>query len=187
VPHELEAKLKVPSLDPVRERLAGADARFLRAGIECNVILDRPDRSLLEAGVGLRVRWSDTTHGSPAPATLTVKGPQLPAAFKHREELELPIEDPHTCLRMLEMLGFCTVLRYEKRRESWILGPCRVELDEPPYVGCYVEIEGPHEEAIESVRAALDLSSAPHEPRSYVSLLLDLCRSRGLDPLSLQV
>lgn len=186
MPQELEAKLQVPSLDPVRERLAGAGGRFLRAGLECNVILDRPDRSLLAAGVGLRVRWIDTDRGLPAPATLTVKGPQVPAAFKHREELEQPVDDPHACLRMLELLGFHSVLRYNKRRESWLLGTCRVELDEPPHLGPYVEIEGPDDEAIEAVRAALDLSHAPHEPRSYVALLLDLCHTRGIDPLSLQ-
>lgn len=46
---EIEAKMKVDSLDEIREKLTHAGAVLQGAAIETNVFLDTDDRSLLAA------------------------------------------------------------------------------------------------------------------------------------------
>lgn len=182
---ELEAKLRVADHEPVRTRLVALGARFVRAGVETNVIFDRPDGSLAARGCGLRVRCVRVERGEPAAATMTVKGPPLPGPLKHREEIEVAVGDAERAIELLGLLGYEPVLRYEKRRESWAHRGCHVELDEPPHLGCFVEIEGPDAAAITAVQKDLDLADVPHEPRSYVALLMAQCRETGRSPLSL--
>jgi len=184
---EIEAKLRVTSHDAVRERLRFLGATHIRTGIETNVIYDRPDGSLRKRGMGLRVRTVTTDQGDAPPATMTVKGPRTTSALKSREELEVQVDNAATAAAMLEMLGYRVILRYEKRRESWTLDECSVELDTPPHIGLFVEIEGPTAEAVEQARARLDLGDTPHVDPSYVRMLLDLCREQGLDPLDLRL
>ena len=81
---------------------------------------------------------------------------------------------------MLEELGFVPIFRYQKRRESWRLGECRVELDEPPRIGLFVEIEGPDEGAIHSVQAKLGLGGLKDVPTSYVGMLVAYCEANGI-------
>jgi predicted adenylyl cyclase CyaB len=95
--------------------------------------------------------------------------------FKSREELEVQVSDAETTARMLEQLGFVQILRYEKRRESWQLDPCRVELDEPPRIGLFVEIEGPDEDSIRQVQKKIGLGDAQHVKASYVAMLAAYC------------
>ena len=184
---EIEAKLRVPSHDAVREKLRSLGATHIRTGIETNVIYDQPDGSLRKRGMGLRVRVVAVESGDAPPATITVKGPRISSALKSREEFEVQVDNAATAAAMLDMLGYRVVLRYEKRRETWTLDQCSVELDTPPHIGLFVEIEGPTSEAVEAVRARLNLADTPHVEPSYVRMLLDLCREQGLDPLDLRL
>ena len=180
MPLETELKLRVESHEPVRARLPALGAVFAGRVRETNEIFDRPDGSLRRQGHGLRIRSVRAEDGDPRPATLTWKGPRLPGPMKSREELEVRIGEPETAVRLLQMLGFVRVLRYEKRRESWTLGDCRVELDEPPHLGLFVEIEGPDEETIRAVRDKLGLGGASHIQTSYVRMLAEFCEKRGI-------
>jgi len=171
MPIELEAKFRVDSHEPVRKRLRAMGAEPLGAVIETNVILDSADGSLRRRGSGLRVRSATPCEGGASKATLTYKGPTTASAFKSREEIETEIGDADASVRILVALGFVPVLRYEKRRESWRYGGCRIELDVPPHIGLFIEIEGPTEDAIRLVRDALGLSDATHVRESYVRML----------------
>jgi len=212
---EIEAKLRVASHEAVRQRLRQLNALFLGAVTEYNCIFDRPDGSLLAAGCGLRVRSAlplddaqaadaGSTPAPPLPAplkreesgrapaavskaTLTFKGPVRAGAVKSREEIEIEVDDADTAARLLERLGFVPVLTYEKRRESWEYGGCRIELDEPPRIGLFIEIEGPDEPSIRAVQTALGLQSVPHEPASYVQLLTTYCDTQGITNRTLQL
>ncbi len=189
MPREIEAKLKVESHEPVRKHLRAVGALRLLEVIETNSIFDRPDGSLRRGGCGLRIRSSkdvDTGHVS---ATLTFKGPthdrtrrdpDAASTFKSREELETTIGDAATGESLLAGLGFVRVLRFEKRRESWKLGDCLVELDRPPHLGLFVEIEGHHEKAIRKVQLLLDLGDRSHVGASYVRMLLSYCQDHGI-------
>jgi adenylate cyclase class 2 len=177
---ETEAKLRVDSHEPVRERLRALGATFVEKVLETNVIFDRADGSLRKEGCGLRLRSTVREDGGDARVMLTFKGPRAAGPYKKREELEVRLEDLDAASAILERLGFLAILHYQKRRESWSWGSCRIELDDPPHIGRFVEIEGPDEEAIRSVQAELGLGDVPHTDASYVRMLLEYCQERGL-------
>jgi adenylate cyclase, class 2 len=178
---EIEAKFRVGSHEPVRERLRALGAQFIERVLETNHILDRADGALRRDGCGLRVRvTSGAGEGGLVRATLTYKGPRRAGALKSREEIEVEVGSGERLVEMLHRLGFQTVLWYEKRRESWGLEDCRVELDEPPRLGLFVEIEGPDEERIRAVQLDLGLRDEQLVRESYVELLCDFCREAGV-------
>ena len=111
---------------------------------------------------------------------MTFKGPVVPGPVKSREELEVGLSNGETTVQMLERLGFGCFLHYQKRRESWELGGWRIELDEPPHIGLFVEIEGPDAKTIRRVQAKLGLQEVPHTPASYARMLLVYCEEHNL-------
>jgi len=193
---ELEIKLRVESHETLRRRLRAVGATPVGRVFETNHILDTAEGTLRARGSGLRLRVSDPADGASAAAgtagencptagaeaTLTFKGPVQPAGVKQRKEIEARVGQPETMLELLGALGFVEVLCYRKRRESFLMESCRVELDEVPLLGLFVEIEGPDEDRIRRVQRMLELHSAPAVADSYVALLARRCEEGGLDP-----
>jgi len=184
---EIETKLRVEAHEPVRARLRAAGATRLGEVIEWNEIFDRADGSLRQSGVGVRVRSAAPTDGGTPRATLTVKGPRQAGALKRREEREVEVSDGGAAGRILHLLGYVSILRYEKRRESWSLGDCRIELDEPPRIGLFVEIEGPDEPSIRRVQETIGLGHLEHLQASYVRMLSAYCEEHGIADRSLRL
>ncbi|MFQ5490113.1 MAG: class IV adenylate cyclase [Phycisphaerae bacterium] len=182
---EIEVKLPVPDLDAVRATLSELGARDLGAVTESNHILDSADGSLRRQGSALRVRVNRPMDGGATQALLTFKGPLLPSQAKRREEIEVAVGDSRHTLSLLLALGYLPILIYAKRRHSCALDDCRVELDEVPFIGRFVEIEGPDESAIAGVQRRLGLEQVPHCPATYVKSLLDHCARAGVDPLKI--
>ena len=180
MPVEIEAKLKVESLEAVRERLHAAGAVFVRDVTERNLQYDSADGRLRQGDSVLRVRSLEVHRGAALPATLTYKGPRLPGRVKHRTEIELAIADAESAARLIESLGYVRLCVLEKRRETWQLESCHVELDELPYLGSFVEIEGPDEVSIARVQQRLGLADRPHIPQGYIALLYQHCQTHGL-------
>ncbi|MEK6799216.1 MAG: class IV adenylate cyclase [Planctomycetota bacterium] len=177
---ETELKLRVPSHEPIRAQLRAVGAEYLSSVVETNTILDHPDGSLRKAGCGFRLRESRHADTGEVECTLTYKGPREPGPLKVREELETLVEDAAAMRAVLQRLGYVMLLRYQKRRESWRLGECRVDLDEPARLGTFVEIEGPGEPAIRGVQNLLQLTSAKVVVRSYVALVEAYCVEHGV-------
>ena len=177
---ELEAKIKVDDHAPVRSKLAEVDADCLGRVLETNHIYDSPDRTLLSAGRGIRIRTHHAEQGDPKPSTLTYKGKLKPGPMKHRREIEVELDDGGSGRAILDRLGYIEVICFEKWRESWQMGECLVELDELPHLGCYIEVEGPAHEQIEAVLASLGLADRPLIHQSYVKLLKDHCQAASL-------
>ena len=178
---EIEAKLKVDSLDSIRERLASRGASFVYRVLEENHIFDTADGSLRSAGRGLRVRRCRTLAGESPADTMTFKGPRQPGPFKRREEINLRVDCGESACALLDGLGCVEIMRFEKRRETWELAGCEVALDEVPHLGFFVEIEGQDAESVRRVQRELGLQDAGHIPDSYISLLYEYCRGHGLD------
>ena len=76
-------------------------------------------------------------------------------------------------------------VRFEKWRETWRLQGCRIELDEVPYLGCYIEIEGAAERAVRQAQETLGFGAEPVIRDSYIGLLVDYCSRHGLSPTAL--
>ncbi len=176
---EIEAKMKVPDLSAVRDRLTAAGGRRVGAYLERNTFFDTEDRSLLAADEGLRVRFSQETATRAVVCTMTHKGPRQHGQLKSREETEVTVGTEHDAVDMLGVLGFVRVLTFEKRRESWTLGGCKVELDELPHLGTYVEVEGPKDETVLRVREQLGLADRPLAKASYIAMLMTHLQEHG--------
>ncbi len=177
---EIELKLRVDSHDGVRAKLEEVGAKRVGTVLETNHILDRPDSALRRQGCGFRVRVAADHASDVSTTTLTFKGPRTPGVMKSREEVETVAGDSANLLKILGRLGYVSVLTYQKLRESWSLDGCLVELDTPPILGHFVEIEGDGEETIRSVQRKLGLGDASEEARSYVSMLISHCEAVGV-------
>jgi adenylate cyclase class 2 len=179
MPVEIEAKMKVADLAAVRARLESQGATPLGDHLERNVFFDTDDRSLLAADEGLRLRITQDTRNGSRVCIMTFKGPRQHGQLKSRDETEVTVGDFDNAAALLECLGFARVLSFEKRRQSWSLGGCKVELDDLPYLGSYVEIEGPREDAVMKVRETLQLSDRPLVKASYIAMLMTTLQERG--------
>src|SRR3954469_1364281 len=141
MPVEIEAKMKVGSFEPVLAALGECGAKFLGEHVETDAFFDTADRALLAGDRGLRLRVAVDASGK-SEVLLTYKGPVGAGAIKQREEIQTPVGDAQMMGKLLEQVGFKQTLKYQKRRKSWMLDSCRVELDEIPHLGKFVEIEG---------------------------------------------
>ena len=176
---EIEAKMAVPDLAPVRAKLQELGAEPAGQNLETNTFFDTEDRSLLAADEGLRLRHNLNTGSGVGEHIITYKGPRQHGKLKSREEVEVSVANSQDASELLERLGFVRMLSFEKRRESWKLGGCKVELDELPYLGSFVEVEGPSEEPVLAVREQLGLADRPIVKSSYIALLMGYLQERG--------
>ncbi len=176
---EIEAKMKVDDLGTLRQRLEAGGASRVGEYLERNVFFDTEDRSLLAADQGLRLRQTQNMGTGERSYTMTFKGPRQHGQLKSREENETTVGDFKEASALLESLGFIRILSFEKRRQTWAFGGCKVELDELPYLGSYVEIEGPKDDVVLKVRETLQLNERPLVKASYVAMLLTHLQERG--------
>ena len=179
MPVEIEAKIKVENHTATRAKLNELKAKLLGDHLEVNAIFDTEDRALLAEDKGLRVRTARNLETQAETCTMTFKGPRKHSAMKSREETEMKVESFAAATDLLRQLKFNEVLSFEKRRQSWELGGCKVELDELPHLGCFVEIEGTSEKAIQKVQDALGLAQNPIVKTAYVGLMMTYLQDRG--------
>jgi adenylate cyclase class 2 len=179
MPVEIEAKMKVEDLEAVRGKLRTAGARRTGRDFEVNTFFDTEDRSLLASDEGLRIRKARNEETGETSVVMTYKGPRHHGILKSREEVELQVGELEGAVELLSKLRFKVVLSFEKRRESWELEGCKVELDELPHLGTYVEIEGPGEAEVLKVRGMLGLNDRGLVKASYAALLGEYAQEHG--------
>lgn len=133
---EIELKVRVEDLDPVRERLQLLSAVHGTDNLEHDVYFNAPHRDFARTDEAVRVRYS---QGS---CTLTYKGPKnREFAVKAREELNTGIESGPVLEEILTRLGFTRTADVRKRREYYTLQGASVALDQVEDLGSFVEIE----------------------------------------------
>src|SRR5512137_2617255 len=133
---EVELKVKIPSLDPVREQLARKNARSEGKVHEHDIYYNAPHRDFAVTDEAVRVRYTDD-H-----AVVTYKGPKIKKfGLKAREELNFAVESGGTFETMLDRLGFTKTLEVNKWRETYQLGAASVSLDMVDGLGTFAEIE----------------------------------------------
>ena len=100
--------------------------------------------------------------------------------MKRRDEIEVTIDDFEAGEKLLSRLGYGRDLAFEKRRESWELDDCRIELDElPAGLGTFVEIEGPDSDVVMRLRERLGLKDRSLIKQSYIAMVAAELRRRG--------
>lgn len=179
MPLEIEAKMKVDDFDPVRERLAACGATRVGSVLESNTFFDTANRSLVAQDKGLRLRRTQDAQTGREEYIITFKGPLRHGELKTREESEVQVDDGTRATALLQALGYEPTLSFEKRRESWKLDGCKIELDELPILGRYVEVEGPGEDAVMRVRQKLGLSEQPLIQTGYITMLSRYLKEHG--------
>ena len=84
---------------------------------------------------------------------------------------------------LLKALGFEQTMLFEKDRDSWEYGGCKVELDTLPRLGRFMEIEGPSERAVKAVQKELKLEDLPPVRANYAHMVAERltgCRNKEL-------
>jgi len=179
MPVEIEIKLKVQDLAPVREKLKELSAAPAGESLETNIFFDTRERHLLGSDCGLRLRRSRNLTTREEKLILTYKGPRAEGPVKRREEIELKVDSVEAAVDLLARLGYTRFLAFEKRRESWKLGKTTVELDTLPNLGAYVEIEAHSEAEVTRVQARLGLGHLTPIAASYPDLVARHLGERG--------
>jgi adenylate cyclase, class 2 len=166
VPRETEIKLRVADAAGARAALKRIGAQLARERhFEDNLLFDDRLGSLREGGSVLRVRRT------PRGGVLTFKGPrEVQEGIKSREERETAVDRPDALESILVGLGYRSVFRYQKYRETWTHRGQEIEVDETP-IGVFLEIEG-DADGIREVAAELGYSREDFVAESYVGLFL---------------
>lgn len=175
---EIEVKVRAPSLDEVRTRLKAAKAKRLGARFEVNAFFDTPDRAMKVRGEGLRLRSMRDEKRKSGSSVITFKGPRETGDVSRREEIEFEIGSFEDASALLAKLGYERRLAFEKRRESWTLDGCLIELDELPYLGTFVEIEGDSDVKVLRTLKKIGLSHEEPVTRGYISMIDKLVREQ---------
>jgi adenylate cyclase class 2 len=185
MPVEIEIKLRVDHLAPIRDRIKVLGAKRVGEVMETNTFFDTPDRALLASDCGLRLRRSHDLKSGKETLVLTYKGPRGEGAVKRREEIECVIAPLESAIEILARMGYERVLSFEKRRESWKQGRCKIELDTLPHLGSFVEIECQSESDILKLQEKLGVAEHATVVQTYADLVSQILSDRGKDEDSL--
>ncbi len=176
---EIEAKMRLTDRAAMEHLLEASGATPITRLMETNTFFDTAEGRLKSSDQGLRIRVEQDERGQRR-AIITHKGPRAHGRLKSRSETEVVVDDPRRAAELLDALGFRHGLSFEKRRSRWKLDGCTVELDEVPYLGHFIEIEGPSDEAVLAVREALGLADAPLIKSSYIAMLWTYLREHNI-------
>ena len=168
---EIEAKLKVESLQDIERKLNQFGAEFLEEQFQKDYYFDDSAGSLFNSDRCLRLRRQATAGDEKI--VLTYKGAKEPADFKKRRELEIEVSDADVAAELLSAMGYDKALVVQKKRRLWRLGGCSIGLDELPLLGSFIEIEGPDERTITDVQSSLGVADLPHIAESYAQLVAE--------------
>jgi len=181
--HEIEAKFKVASHDAVRRALRREGGEYLSTVVQTDRYFDTAGRMLLGRDCGLRIRsLRCLRRGAGAVDVrplLTAKGPgPTSKAAKVRQEVQTRLDDEAAVVEVLVAMGLAATFTVQKRRASYRLDGCEIELDELPLIGCFVEIEAPRESVIATMADRLGIEG-PAITDHYISMLISACAEAG--------
>ena len=172
---EIEAKLKVDSLEPIAQKLAQIGAKFVGTVIQTDYYFDDSNSSMAKSDKALRLRHE--LQDGKEKNVLAYKGPREGGKFKRRQEIQFGVDDAEQVAALLGTIGFKKAIEIHKRRKLWRIDDCEIALDELPVLGSFVEIEGPSEEKITELQKKLGLGDLPHIKESY-TVLIELNRKK---------
>jgi len=174
--HEIEVKFAVAGHQAIADAVGREGGRYVGSFEQTDQFYDTPEGRLRDGGCGLRIRHvrrlageSDEIDTRPE---VTFKGPRrTDARAKVRPEYQTHLDDAEAMEKIFDACGITPTAIVSKKRTSYRLDDCQVELDELPDIGCFVEVEGPDEQAVFAVSARLGLTGEPtHE--SYLAMVL---------------
>jgi len=171
IPREVEVKLHIKDPAEIRRRLFEAGAITVRSVMETNMFYDTPDQRLRKADSALRIRSVEREGAPTSTVLITWKGHSDSGSMHNRPSIDLTAAPEEQAEQFLMVLGYRVTVGFEKKRESWKLAGCSVELDEMPVFGSFLEIEGANEQAVIHVQRQLGLEHLTNEPQSYLGMV----------------
>jgi len=133
---EVELKVKVQSLEPVRRQLLEKGAVCSGRIHEHDIYYNAPHRDFGVTDEAVRVRYTND-H-----AVVTYKGAKIKKfGLKAREELNTAVESGEVFETILDRLGFTKTTEVNKWRENYQFSDAAISLDEVDELGTFVEIE----------------------------------------------
>ena len=133
---EFELKVRISSLDPVRQQLIGHNAQFCGRIHEHDIYYNAPHRNFGITDEAIRGRYTNE-H-----ALVTYKGAKIKTSgLKAREELNTVVDSGAVFEQMLDRLGFTRTAEVNKWRENYRFSGAAITLDEVEDLGTFVEIE----------------------------------------------
>lgn len=180
--NELEIKIQISSEEHFQaiydscNRLFGPPDSHV---LQLDEYYDTPDRQLKKQDLVIRIRSNGEKK------TIALKSPriELPSGMTSRIELEFLSAEGEKVHAQLLSQGLNPNEAAEKERWTFIYNDCEIVLDKLPFIGSFIEIEGPSEDAIHKIVQLLDLSSCQVVRKNYGELMMDKFRELQL-PLS---
>jgi adenylate cyclase class 2 len=167
---EFEAKFLLSLPNNIRQSLLDMGGRVLVPRVlERNLRFDINDGFLSANKKVLRLRQDNLT-------TLTYK---FSKSIEERIEIEIEVDNFRTTRGLLQALGYNVVFTYEKYRETFLLDPVHIMLDELPF-GHFMEIEGTSLKMVERAATALGMQWEIRIKRSYMELFDVLAQNLDL-------
>jgi adenylate cyclase class 2 len=169
---ELEIKIQIGSKKQFEtvfdacQALYGAPTSHV---LQLDQYYDTSDRQLKKQDLVVRIRSSNNTR------TIALKSPRvdLPSGMSKRIELEFVAADGKDVEEQLKEQGLDAHEASEKERWTFVYNDCEIVLDRLPFIGYFVEIEGPSETAIQTVVRALNLSESTVIQKNYGELMIE--------------
>lgn len=177
--NELEIKIKIDSEEHFQliydscKKLFGPPISHV---LQLDEYYDTPDGQLKKQDLVIRIR----SNGEKT--TIALKSPriELPSGVTNRIELEFLSAEGEQVHEQLINQGLNPNEAAEKERWTFIYNDCEIVLDRLPFIGSFIEIEGPSEDAIHKIVHLLDLSSCQIIRKNYGELMMDKFRELQL-------
>lgn len=177
--NELEVKIAIDSEEDFKKTFDSCIKFF---GSPCSHFkqldeyYDDIESQLKKLDLVLRIRTIGETK------IIALKGPRMELASGMTKRLELEFESAHSSKVHEQLLhqGLKTNESYEKERWTFIHNDCEIVFDKLPFIGSFIEIEGPSEEAIFDLMKKLNLSSDAIVRKHYGELIKKKFQELGL-------
>lgn len=178
---ELEIKIKIDSKDHFQQIFAACKKAYgppLSHVLQLDEYYDTPDRQLLKQDLVIRIRSVGENK------TIALKSPRidLPSGMNKRIELEFKAQDGGEVLEQLKQQGLHAYDMAEKERWTFLHNDCEIVIDHLPFIGFFLEIEGPDEIAIQNIVHALKLTSCEVVRKNYGELMREKFSELKLAP-----
>ena len=173
---ETEIKFKIENVEEMRSKIKKI-AEYTGTDFEENIVFDNKEDMLRKSDKLLRLRKVNDK------SLITYKGPQISSDrhIKARSEIEAIVDSYENIKAIFEGLGFAPVRGYKKQREKYRIGKTELALDNNPYIGHYLEIEGSEKEIHKVIKElGLDIKNGTSKP--YMALYEEYFKSKGIEP-----
>ena len=162
VKHKIKGKKELQKIQSKLKKIA----KQRKKENELNLVFDLSDSSFRKKHFLLRLRKASIN-------TLTFKSPvKAKGKFKERKETELIVKNFERTKKILEEMNFFPAFVYEKKREYFDLNGTEILVDELPFIGNWIEIEG-NKKGIAEVEEVLGLKEKNRIVKNYLQLFLE--------------